>query len=186
MFARLIKVAGLIAVAAALAPSPAAAGTTVSYTPADPELCAMILKVRPERALDPIGCRYKITETTRAVRVLAHEAGARAAAAWRFTSVQTGVQSPFGVWGVRVNSEVRSNNVTVQLLWITCDRWGFGFTVTVDWCGAWNGVAFGRNYIDVGANITVSALYKGFPIAVSHGCRRYAYTDGRVGATRFW
>jgi hypothetical protein len=95
---------------------------------------------------------------------------------WIIRSEQAAVQSVF--WGAFWSAKATATGYgdsCGRVLWtsVTCDQHGIGFSVRIDWCGAYPQRWTWYRYTDTnfGLNITVSAIANGTPIAFTHGAR---------------
>jgi len=107
---------------------------------------------------------------------------------WIISSLRATVQSI--LWGVFWSASANATGYgdsCGRVMWtsVTCDAHGIGFTVRVDWCGAYPGAWrwYGYTSTNMGLNITVSAVTDGAPVSFTHGARNgfNPYTGAMYG-----
>lgn len=107
---------------------------------------------------------------------------------WIIRSEQAAVQSLF--WGAFWSAKATATGYgdscgRVKWTSVTCDQHGIGFSVRIDWCGAYPKKWTWYRYTETnfGLNITVSAIANGTPIAFTHGARNgfNPYTGKQYG-----
>ncbi len=107
---------------------------------------------------------------------------------WIITSERATVQSIFGgfFWSASANATGYGDSCG-RVMWtsVTCDQHGIGYSVRIDWCGAYprRWVWYPYTTTDFGLNITLSAVANGVPISWTHGARNgfNPYTGSQYG-----
>jgi len=95
---------------------------------------------------------------------------------WSIDSMRVTVESLFWglVWSASANA-TGYGDACGRVMWtsVTCDQHAVGYTVSIDWCGAFPELWTWNPYTttNIGTNITVSAVAEGIPIVFTHGAR---------------
>jgi hypothetical protein len=161
----------------------------INIVPADPDECAALTQAHPNLKKNKQGCNttyaygHNLASSSQGAGDLSPMA-----ATWYTGSTWTQINGPLNVWGSKVTAGFRYNYSSVYTDWVDCsNHWGVGYSVTIDWCGTWNqGGGNGYGYLNFGDNITVSFLYKGFPVEVGHGQRLNIKPNGTWCCQQTW
>jgi len=142
--------------------------------------CDALLKMHPELARNPQACTVHTTirtSTTKAAKVLPN-----GCAYYDVTASATYNGGPFGNELYLQFSWSPCPNVSVNIYYENCNRdtWGYGFAVTVTYCGNYRPSGYSAAYALIAEDdFTASVAYNGSPFFQTHNTHNiYIQCDG--------